>query len=232
VRPTIPVLAVACVILGASSAGSQMVVVPNGLELTTGSDANAFPFQCKTQSYASMRYQQVYAGNEIGAGLIGEMRLRQHATSTDWTSAVGATITLSSTAAAPDGLSSTFDDNVGGDATEVFNGTLVLSNVESLELPSPFTIVIPFRRSFPFDPSGGMNLLLDVTIPTCLPETATAYSFDAEDEPGDAVSRRYASALSTSGTTSSLGLVTAFHFHVFADGFESGDTLAWSSATP
>ena len=231
-RPTILRLAVACAVLGAPGAGGQMVVVPNGLELIVGNLGNSFPFQCKAESYQSMRYQQVYAGDEIGAGLIGEMRLRQDGTATDWTSVIGAvTITLSSTTAAPDGLSSAFDDNVGVDATEVWSGPLVLSNVASLELPSPFTIVVPFRRSFSFDPSGGMNLLIDVTIPTRLPEMAVAHSFDAEDTLGDSVSRLYAAVGSSGGTANTLGLVTKFHFHVFADGFESGDTSAWTAAT-
>ena len=70
--------------------------------------------------------------------------------------------------------------------------------------------MIPLLTPFPFNAAAGLNLLLDVTIPTC-PDLGATTNLDAEDTPGDSVSRVFASdSSSATGSTSTLGLVTQF----------------------
>ena len=64
--------------------------------------------------------------------------------------------------------------------------------------------------------------------------------FDAEDQSADSVSRLFTDVsggyLDPTGNLGTMGLVTGFGFvldeSIFEDGFESGDTSAWSSAVP
>lgn len=79
------------------------------------------------------------------------------------TTASNLVIWCSTTTRAPDDLSRTFDENVGEDATEVFNGTAALSSafVGPPEGPKVFDIVIPLGRPFVYDPAAG-NLLIDI----------------------------------------------------------------------
>jgi hypothetical protein len=157
-----------------------------------------------------MRYQQVYLGPEVGSGTITQIAFRQDGGGGGAfgpTTINGITITLSSTSAAPDGLSNTFMSNVGADETTVFSGNLTLSSPASLADPKPFDIVIPLQTPFPFNAASGLNLLLDVTIPTCVTTTI----FDAENTAGDSVSRVSAlDSSSATGSTDTTGLVTQF----------------------
>jgi hypothetical protein len=187
----------------------QPVVVPNGLATTEGNSNNAWPFNCDPGG--SQRYQQVYLGSEVGTRLIGGIGFRQDPEFGDAfgpTTIPNVTITLSTTAAAVDGLSSTFADNVGPDVTTVFSGNLTLSSATCSSTPCPFDILIPLTTGFPFNASAG-DLLLDVTIPNC---TETA-QFDAADDPADSVSRVVADPLIsvTANYVDTRGLVTQFN---------------------
>src|SRR5687768_13749638 len=117
-------------------AHAATLVVPNGLNTSEGNDNNAFPFSIEGAQIPSMRYQQVYGSSQFGAlsatgEFISEIRLRPDAAGG---SAFSATlpdiqINLSTTAAAPDGLSATFANNVGVDNTVVFaRGPLATSS--------------------------------------------------------------------------------------------------------
>jgi len=186
------------------------VVVPNAQTNVEGNSANILPFGCVVTS-ASMRYQQVYLGPEVGNGTITEIRFRQDAPAVvpfGPNTINGVTIALSSTSAAPDGLSTTFANNIGADVTTVFSGNLTLSSAACGAGPCPFDIVIPLQTTFPFNGGSGPNLLLDVTVPSCV----TTTPFDAQNTIGDSVSRANAtnSGSSTAPTVDSLGLVTQF----------------------
>lgn len=182
-----------------------------------------------------MRYQQVYLGSEVGTGEISGLRFRldgKVGSAFGPTAISNVTIQLSSTTTAHpfSGLSSTFADNIGPDATTVFAGNLVLSSSGSPAVPRPFDVIVPLVSRFFFDSSTGANLLLDVTVPSCALTTA----LDAHSEGVDGVARAVAT-LHTSPTSNfqdTLGLVTQIQFVFFGDGFESGDTSAWSLTVP
>jgi hypothetical protein len=187
---------------------AAQVVVPNAQTSVEGNSANTLPFGCVITS-ASMRYQQVYLGSEIGSGTITEIRFRQDAPAVVLfgpNTINGVTITLSSTTAAPDGLSATFAKNIGADVTTVFSGNLTLSSAASAAVPRPFDIVIPLQTPFPFNAASGLNLVLDVTIPTCI----AIPSFDAQNTNGDSVSRALAtnSGSATATEVATPGLIT------------------------
>ena len=114
------------------------VVVPPSRATTDGNSSNTYPFSCQIFGVTSQRYQQVYLGAEIGTGTIQEIRLRPDTpTGSPFgsTTLPGVTLTLSSTTAAPDGLSSTFAANVGPYVTTVFSWDLVLSSAASSAVP-------------------------------------------------------------------------------------------------
>src|SRR5690242_878780 len=95
-------------------AGQADVIVPNTLSGVEGNGNNNFPFD----STSPQRYQQVYASSQFGAGgLITQLAFRPdglvgHAFSVTISNIQ---IDLSTTIAAPDGLSSIFASNVGPD---------------------------------------------------------------------------------------------------------------------
>lgn len=226
------------VMIGVPAATAQEpVVVPNALANVDGSSSNIFPL-CGFTTLLPYRYQQVYLGSEVGSGLISEIAFRQdHSRSDTFAPAVfaGMIISLSTTAAQPDGLSAAMDDNLGPDVQQVAAGTLVLSTSASPADPRPFDVVIPVDPPFPFDAATG-NLLLEV-IASQEPPWATF--FDTAAEPLDSVSRALcdsdSSCLSGAPANEILtaGAVTRFSFaSLFTDGFESGDTSAWSTHNP
>ena len=214
---------------------SDYVVVPQALEFSHGNTFDELPFR------PNPRYQQVYLGSEIGSRWISEIRFRaawwqeDERLCPDLLS--GLTITLSTTQKPVDGLSNQFSENVGPDETVVFDGDFWISARGSgNRLPLPFDIAIPLQKPFFF--SGNGNLLLDIN--THNDSLWDYYRFDTHDAP-DSISRAYCgdSPGCTSGdlafTPDTQGVVTMFligaHM-IFADGFESGDTTAWSSAVP
>jgi hypothetical protein len=114
----------------------------------------------------------------------------------------------------------------------LFDGNLVLSTTASTDDPRPFDIVIPVDPPFFFDGSAG-NFLLEVTVAQN-PPWATFH--DHASSTGDSVSRImcWGAAGCLSGDPAhdvdSGGVVTRFSFGgIFLDGFESGDTTAWSN---
>lgn len=199
--------------LAVSPLSAATVVVPPAQSTVEGNTNTTMPFNCASSSFASQRYQQVYRGSEVDTGAsITALRFRRDgfvAPGFGATTIPGVTITLSSTAKAPDGLSSTFAENVGSDVATVFSGDLTLASPASgAGSPKPFDIEIPLAIPFTFDPGTGLNLLLDVTIPTC----KTTNAFDAEDSPADGTSivRAFPSSSPTATATSTVALVTQF----------------------
>src|SRR3954454_13392017 len=98
---------VPAVLIAAAAPAAAQVVVPNSLASVDGGGANRFPFLVN----GGMHYQQVYASSQFpGTINIGTIRFRPDpgfgAAFTRNLSNVQ--ISLSTTAAAPDGLSTTF----------------------------------------------------------------------------------------------------------------------------
>jgi hypothetical protein len=207
-------------------AHAQSVVVPNNKAAAEGNVDNAYPFNLGGTSdhLSSQRYQQVYDHSQFaaisGPEPITAILFRPDAAFRPGLVSGGpfsttlpeVRIDLSTTNEAPDGLSLIFADNVGADDRIVFDGPLSLSSAFTgpVDGPKTFDIVIPLMTPFPYDPGAG-NLLLDVRNFG----GGTTVQLDAENTPGDAVSRAYSGSGVNSATayaTDTEGLVTEFQF--------------------
>jgi len=187
---------------------TTMVVVPFFDTTTEGNDNNGFPFNIGN---SSMRYQQVYGATDfVLGGVATPQNITQIAFRPD-ASAGGAfsstllsiQIDLSTTSKAPDGLSTTFADNVGANDTVVFGPAAG---------PKAFDIVVNLSTPFLYDPTKG-NLLLDVRNFS----GGTATFLDAQITQGDSISRVLSdwpgsTVSSSTGTADTIGLVTQFTF--------------------
>lgn len=140
------------------SARAAWVVVPNADEFTPGASNNGYPF-----NEGDMRYQQVYAGGEFGglSGVITQIAFRPDEDSVGAfsMSEIDTEIWLSHTTYGPQGLSTTFADNIGPDATLVYDGLLSLSSAGN---NSFFDVCIDIDDVFFYD--GSSNLLMDIKV--------------------------------------------------------------------
>jgi len=138
------------------------LVVPNEWSTAQGDAGNLFPLF----SSKPMRYQQVFDAPQFsrlnpGGGLINRIAFRGHGPGVPFTATVPQLqVNVSTTSKTPDGLSSTFAENVGSDDTQVFSGPFQTA-VTFTGDPTNFEVVINFTTSFYYDPAKG-NLLLDV----------------------------------------------------------------------
>lgn len=196
--------------LACAAVAQAGIVVPNALSGVEGAGGNTFPFD----STGPQRYQQVYAASQFGAGgMITQLAFRPdgplgHAFSVTISNIQ---IDLSTTLAAPDGLSSTFASNVGLDDSVVFSGSLSLSSAFTGPAGGPkvFDILINLTTPFRYDPGAG-NLLLDVRNISGEP-SGMAGEFDSQFTSGDPISRAYGGIVGTAATVmDSEGLVTQF----------------------
>lgn len=136
----------------ASPAFSDTVI---GLPAASGS-GNCFPFGCAYNG----DYQQVYSASQFSGPLtitdLEFFNTQDDGGATAMNSGTW-TISLSTTAADWNTLSTTFSSNLGGDNTEVFTGDLSqpwsFGDTLSIDLSTPFT----------YDPSTG-NLLMTVNV--------------------------------------------------------------------
>lgn len=151
--------------LSALPAQADLIVVPN---TTTTADGNS-----AIVAGVNVRYQQVYASSQfVGPGVIRITEIAFRPDSSFGSSFApvtdhGVRFDLSTTSGAPNGLSLTFDNNVGSDDTIVFNGDWTRSSANS---PGPgntraFDVLLGFTTPFTYDPSQG-NLLLDIRGPS------------------------------------------------------------------
>jgi len=213
------------------------VVVPSAQEFSAGNVATEdLPF-----SVPYTRYQQVFQGSEVGARWISEIRFRGASGEGGGPFCpevfAGATLTLSTTQAAVDALSSTFSANPGLDEKVVYQGDLwILSRGSTAPGLNPFDVAVQLQSPFYFN--GSDNLLLDLNLPSGV---LTGFNYLDTHNAADAISRAYCADVPSCNTgdvsfsPDSLGLVTMFLFgspSVFVDGFESGDTTAWSATSP
>jgi hypothetical protein len=229
-----------------SAAAQGQAILPATLAGQEGNANNTFPFNCGS-GVSSARYQQVYLGSEVGTGRITELRFRLegfNGCATGFSQTLSnVTIQLSSTTTAhpldsSGGLSATFAENIGPDVTTVFSGDLLLSSSGSPAIPRPFDIVVPLKSRFFFDSSTGANLLLDVSLPACPPvafcNDSNVVVLDSHFVANDGVARVFAHDHTSpiAEFSDTLGLVTQVIFPIFEDGFESGNTSAWSFSVP
>jgi hypothetical protein len=128
----------------------------------------------------------------------------------------GGSVTLSTTTRTPDGLSSVFAENVGGDAVTIYSGALSFGGAfHAGASPQPFGDTIPALRPFYYDPARG-NLLVDIR--GVEGQVLFPGALDAQTVTGDGVSRVFAIGnLSSTGTPDTLGLVTRFNVAVIPE---------------
>src|ERR1043166_226186 len=113
-----------------------------------------------------LREQDVYASSYFTNGpiLITEIRFRPYRMVGAFSTVVSnLQISLSTTAARWDGLSSTYANNVGADATVVYSGAANISSASSGPTAGPkdFDISIQLQTPFVYNPAAG-NLLFDI----------------------------------------------------------------------
>jgi hypothetical protein len=195
----------------AGPAAGQVIVVPNSLTTVDGGTFNGSPLFVT----GGQRQQQVYAASQFAAPInIGQITFRPEAICVPFTQTwTNVLVTLSTTTAAPDGLSTTFASNVGADSTVVYSGAITLSTANTVGPGSTrnFDININLQTPFAYNPAGG-NLLLDIRNNS--PEShAGPFIMDAHSVTGDSISRVVGAAGdpgAVTGTANTLGLVTRF----------------------
>ncbi len=196
------------------------LVVPTGLTSVQGDTGNLFPLF----SQQPIRYQQVYDKSQFGGTrqTINSIAFRAHSPGIAFSGTIPQLqVSLSTTAKAPDGLSSIFADNAGADNTQVFSGplTVAVNNSSTPGAVNSFDIVITFTTPFLYDPSRG-NLLVDIrNLQGGTEVPPLDQEIDATNALGDSVSRVYnygdanATAAGQTGSTpekDTVGLVTQF----------------------
>jgi len=197
------------------------LIVPNEWSTAQGDAGNLFPLF----SSKPIRYQQVFDASQFsrltpGGGLINRIAFRGHGPGVPFTGTVAQLqANLSTTSKAPDGLSSTFADNVGPDETQVFSGPLSTAATFTGD-PTNFEIVVNFATPFFYDPSKG-NLLLDIRNAQGGVEVPpNDQELDGTSASGDSVSRVYNYGdvtATTAGQTGGVdekdtyGLITKFN---------------------
>ena len=144
------------------------------------------PFLFFTTDAPSARYQQVYANTDFsrvqGPLLISEISFSSGALALDIT-VPNVQMSLSTTPKVPDGLSTTFSENIGADNTLVFSGPLRLFSRGF----STYGVNIPLEHPFLYDPDLG-NLLLEVRNYQTIPPTALNHLLGAAGTLGDSSS--------------------------------------------
>jgi len=194
-------LALAC--LAVAPAFADTLIIGNPPDPGAG---NSFPFGAAYNA----EYQQVYASSAFNTGPIQITDLylynTQFNSGATQTPSGTYTVNLSTTSVGVGSLSPTFTDNIGGNNTQVFNGSIQQSwNFGN-------TLDIHFTTPFNYDPNGG-NLLLDVvgngvSIPINL------YYDVSSNGPFQRVYCPFGDACSTGvADTNGYGLVTGFGYN-------------------
>jgi hypothetical protein len=197
------------------------LVVPNEWSTAQGDAGNLFPLF----SAQPIRYQQVFDAAQFsrlnpGGGLINRIAFRGHGPGVPFNATVPQLqVNLSTTSKTPDGLSSTFAENVGADDTQVFSGPFSTA-VTFTGDPTNFEVVINFTTPFFYNPTKG-NLLLDIRNSQGGVEVPpNDQQLDGTSATGDSVSRVYSYGdvtVATAGQTGgvdekdSYGLITKFN---------------------
>jgi len=172
-----------------------------------------------------IRYQQVFDARQFvrlnpGGGLINRIAFRGHGPGVPFTATVPQLqVNLSTTSKPPDGLSSTFANNVGSDDAQVFSGPLQTAVTFTGDATN-FEVVVNFTTPFFYNPAKG-NLLLDIRNSQGAVEVpSNDQELDGTSTSGDSVSRVYNYgdvAATTAGQTGGVdekdtyGLITQFN---------------------
>ena len=200
--PTPVRTAVSLFALGLACLGSAHAAV-----LTLGTMANPADYGADCTFACVNRYQQIYRASEFVAGPINLTRVSFFAyprgnTGSSWNGTSTWQMTLSTSSAAVGALSTTFNNNVGGNAavfaTQTFSGT------------PAFNDLVSFNGAFQYDATMG-NLLVDI-LRTNGP--AQGVRLQANDNNGGVFDRAYATGnvVTADDANESYGNRTQFEF--------------------
>jgi hypothetical protein len=143
-------------LFGSFSSPAEFIFSPNGgvLDFQSG-----IPFFTTSSQTPGVRYQQIYGSGDFlshGASQYLITELAFGVSGGDLVTLSNMQINLSTSAKVPDGLSSTFGENVGPDDAVVYSGRLPVDGVGT-----SFNFHIPLQHPFLYDANAG-SLLLDV----------------------------------------------------------------------
>lgn len=166
----------------------------------TAGVGNCFPFSCNYNG----DYQQVYTSSDFSGSVTITGLEFYNTQANEGTTAIAGTWTLalSTTSAAWNTLSDTPANNVGGDNTQVFTGSI------SQAWAFGDTLTFLFSTPFTYNPANG-NLLLDVQASGVASTGGNLY-FDFDESGSGVVGRYY------NGMTATNGLVTGFTTNAFS----------------
>ena len=169
--------------------------------------ANCFPFGCKYDTYTNGTYQQVYT-QSLFTGPITITGLEFYNTQNNGgATAMNTgtfTISLSTTAADWNTLSTVAASNIGSNNTQVFSGSLAQAWAFGE------TLSIAFSTPFTYTPGANANLLLNV-VATGIGDAAGDISFDTNGYNGGALNGNTIFGRNYGGTVDrGYGLVTGF----------------------
>ena len=195
------------------------LVAPNDLANTEGNNLANFPLIGGSSTSGQSRHQQVFGASQFNSlsvpQYISRISFRLDKLASPFTSNVpNIKINLSTTKSSPDGLSTTFSQNIGADNTLVFDGSILLTSANAGPVGGPknFDINFDLQTPFLYNPAQG-NLLLDIK------NYAAANNFisplDATFVTGDSTSQILFTGsdnldTAITGNASTVGLVTQF----------------------
>jgi hypothetical protein len=195
------------------AANAITIVAPNDSTSVEGNGVSSYPLagsNIGSGGPVAVHYQQVFSASQFDAldpasvftAIAFRPNVGEKASSITYTSFQ---LTLSTTTARPDFLSTLFANNLGSDAKVVYSGALSLAttSIGTPTKPANFDASIPFQSSFAYDPSQG-NLLVDIVLSG--PNTnSTSFFLDAANTAGDSVSSLLAATggMNPSGPTGS-----------------------------
>lgn len=193
-------------------------VVPAANEKQLGNGGADAPFTLNPGG--SARFQEVFSSSEFSSFgapdllLIGiEFRTDEQAGHGDVHKVIpDFQIDFSTTARAPDGLSSVFAENVGANNRAVVPRGPLSVNTGGFHGPDSFDFYVPLDSPFYYSPAQG-NLLMDIRNYSGVQTTF----FDMQGTTGDSISRVHSESLNSSagvnaasGQTDTYGLVVKF----------------------
>jgi PKD repeat protein len=181
-------LSALCALAISPTLGAQLAhVIPNGTATTEGSGASSYPWN---RTSGEIRVMYIYDSSHFtDAGinqpiLINSLKGRANGSNTaTWTGGayLGMTIDMGTSVNDWMAASVTFDNNYTLDRTQVFQGNAVVkpSPATGGAIPQPeFFAETTFQNSFLYDPSAGLDLIIDFVIPTGSWGGGTSYSVD------------------------------------------------------
>ena len=205
-------LALAALMLIAAPSIAADIVTVTPANPPSGEAQSPAPFTYRGTS--GSRTQQVYASSFFsGAQTLTGLAFRSTPGSSNGADYGNVVIRLSTTTFGDEQgtpLSSTFADNIGADATTVFEGALSFAAAAT----DGFDYVVNFTSGFNYDPSVG-NLLLDVTIPTGTSVSGPGFflaSYDVANQFNDGVYsvNSVFDGSATSGIANTAATITQF----------------------